>query len=352
MKNNKHSIISRYLYKICFKYNLLFLLFLAFIFRFLLSYFYPYIIFPDQVFQTLEPAHRMVFGSGYVFRDTFYPWEFLVGIRSFVYPFFLAVIIKICTLFSDSSRFYMSAIYAVMICFSLIPVYVTYKLIEHKFSRKEAFLGALIPTCFYVLIFYSFATLNGMIPGYLFLYNIYLIIGYLKSLEENNSINKKKLLLIGAIFGLITALRFHLLPEICFAMLYCCRKDFKRSFKYILLGYLLSLMVFGGVVDFLTLGYPFQSIYKNLYINIFLGEAAHFGVSPFYSYITALWSWYGGSVFIVFCIFSYFGWRKYPLIMWIGLINLISFSCISHKEFRFIFLFNICFVVSASFGVA
>ena len=44
----------------------------------------PSIFFPDEIFQTLEPAHRLVFGYGVI------SWEWRLGIRSWVLPAFLA----------------------------------------------------------------------------------------------------------------------------------------------------------------------------------------------------------------------------------------------------------------------
>ena len=39
---------------------------------------------PDEVFQSVEQAHRLVFGTGLV------PWEFVYGTRSWVFPGALA----------------------------------------------------------------------------------------------------------------------------------------------------------------------------------------------------------------------------------------------------------------------
>ena len=194
-----------------------------------------------------------------------------------------------------------------------------------------------------------------MLPAYLFIYNIYLIVIY-KDFDKNNiSISHKSsiklLIIIGMIFALITVLRFHLLPEICFAILYCCYKKFRYSFKYILFGYLLLFIPLGGILDWITLGYPFQSIIKNIDLNILHGVADEFGSAPFYYYFYDLLMKY--NLFIIpIGYFAYLGWKKYPIIMWVGIINFLVFSCISHKEFRFIFLFNLCLCTSAGIGVA
>ncbi|HEV8028995.1 MAG TPA: hypothetical protein VGP50_16295, partial [Stellaceae bacterium] len=48
---------------------------LGFLLRLVPVLFYPSLNFPDEIFQTAEPAHRLVFGSGLV------PWEFAYGVR-------------------------------------------------------------------------------------------------------------------------------------------------------------------------------------------------------------------------------------------------------------------------------
>ena len=40
----------------------------------------PNLIWPDEVFQTIEPAHRLIYGSGLM------SWEWIVGIRSWLVP--------------------------------------------------------------------------------------------------------------------------------------------------------------------------------------------------------------------------------------------------------------------------
>ena len=329
---------------------LLTLLLSAFIIRFLLAYLLPISINADQVFQTLEPAHYLAFGRGFL------AWEWHDGIRSWAYPGFLAGIMKLCSYISSSPRLYIPIINIIMILFSLLPVYITYKLTykSHKSlpNKKElSLLAALLPAFWYALILYAPLTLNGTLPAYLFALNCYLIIKYLD--VNNNDIAKENsysLILIGLIFGLITILRFHLLPEIAFVLIYCSRKNFIFRAKFLSLGFLLTFIPL-GFLDWLTWGYPFHSIIYNFYMNIFKGVAKTFGTKPFYYYLGKnIQHW--NVLFIPFCYFAYLGFKKQPIFLWVALINLLSFSLISHKEFRFIILFIVCFFISSGMGVA
>src|SRR5262245_58250067 len=46
------------------------------------------IIWPDEIYQSLEQAHRLVFGYGFV------PWEFRDGARSWFFPVILGGLLK------------------------------------------------------------------------------------------------------------------------------------------------------------------------------------------------------------------------------------------------------------------
>jgi GPI mannosyltransferase 3 len=337
------------------KKPLLSLLIFAFVIRFLLAYLLPISIHGDQVFQTLEPAHYLAFGRGFL------AWEWHDGIRSWVYPGFLAGIMKLCSYVSSSPKLYISIVDIIMICFSLLPIYITYKLTyrphEITLNKKElSLLAAALPAFSVTLIIFSSLTLNGMLPAYLFALCCYLIINYLDfqnkvtNLPNQIKENYYSLVLIGALFGLITILRFHLLPEIAFAMLYCSRKNFIYRAKFLTIGFLLTFIPLGAL-DWINWGYPFHSIIYNFYMNIFKGVSKSFGTAPFYYYLRRiLENW---NIFLIpLCYFSYLGFKKHPILMWSAIINLISFSLIAHKEFRFIFLFIVCFFISAGIGVA
>src|ERR671933_307798 len=46
------------------------------------------IFWPDEIYQSLEPAHRLVFGYGVI------SWEFELGARSWALPGFVALLLK------------------------------------------------------------------------------------------------------------------------------------------------------------------------------------------------------------------------------------------------------------------
>lgn len=72
------------------------------------------IFWPDEVYQSLEPAHRLVFGYGYI------AWEFIEGARNWALPGLVAAVLKACaTVGVDSPQTYLHAVKCV---FSLLSV--------------------------------------------------------------------------------------------------------------------------------------------------------------------------------------------------------------------------------------
>lgn len=72
------------------------------------------IYWPDEIYQSLEPAHRLVFGYGLI------PWEFIEGARNWALPGMVAALLKISAVLGlDDPRQYLSV---VRVAFSAIGV--------------------------------------------------------------------------------------------------------------------------------------------------------------------------------------------------------------------------------------
>jgi len=76
----------------------------ALVARLLPVFVFPGINHPDEVFQTVEQAHRLVFGNGLL------PWEFVYGTRSWVLPGALAGLMAAASAFGDGPDYYMPMI--------------------------------------------------------------------------------------------------------------------------------------------------------------------------------------------------------------------------------------------------
>src|SRR5579864_4305542 len=84
--------------------------------RLALAFAMPNIAHPDQIFQILEPAHRLVYGYGIV------PWEFREGVRSWILPGLFAFIFKISDFVLRVPGAYLAEATVFLALLSLSPV--------------------------------------------------------------------------------------------------------------------------------------------------------------------------------------------------------------------------------------
>src|SRR3954447_12069319 len=78
---------------------------------------------PDEIYQSFEPAHRLVFGYGLV------AWEFLEGARTWAVPGFVAVWLSLCKLVGlDSPTQYIPVVKLVFSLLSTLSALGVYRL--------------------------------------------------------------------------------------------------------------------------------------------------------------------------------------------------------------------------------
>ncbi len=81
------------------------------------------IFWPDEIYQSLEPAHRLVFGYGLV------PWEFIDGARNWALPGFVAFLLKLAVAFGLSEpRQYLGVVHVAFVAIAAGTVWGVYQL--------------------------------------------------------------------------------------------------------------------------------------------------------------------------------------------------------------------------------
>ena len=76
----------------------------------------PSIVWPDEIFQTLEQAHRLVYGTGLV------PWEFQLGIRSWLLSGLIAALMELSRIAGDGPDYYIPLIAGSFAALAAAPV--------------------------------------------------------------------------------------------------------------------------------------------------------------------------------------------------------------------------------------
>jgi GPI mannosyltransferase 3 len=281
----------------------------------------PSMYYPDEIYQTQEQAHRIAYGYSVI------PWEFRVGARSFVFPAFLAGIMRTTDWMGKGSEGYLLGIAIVLSLISLTTVWFGFAWSYQVGGPAAAVVGGLACAFWYELIYFGPKALNEVLAGNLLLPSL-----YLGMYGQNESGRKWRLFVAALLLGTVVALRMHLAPVAIVAGFYFCRKNWRESWFPVAAGIALPILAF-GMVDALTWRYPFQSYVVNFTYNIVHHRAAiDAGTRPWYRYLFWLILHEGPLPLLAIV-----GARRSPFLGWIALSILIPHSLIGHKEYRFMY---------------
>lgn len=280
---------------------------------------FPNLLWPDEVFQTLEQGHRLAFGYGVV------PWEFELGIRSWLLPGIFAAIMRLSESWGEGSRGYLLGVRAALCLLSLLPIGVAFAIARRDRSLRFAAIAVWVSAVWIDLVYFAPKAFSEVVAAHLLPLALYLAF-YARI---------PRFFLSGCCLGAILALRIHLLPAIALVGGLAAWQRPRRNGLPVLLG-MLAVFIPVGLLDALTWDYPFQSFWLNIWVNVFEGKSREWGVSPWYEYLVMLYEHW--SVFLVPAL--YLAWRgakKHPLLGLTAAVIIATHSAIAHKEYRFIY---------------
>jgi hypothetical protein len=310
--------------------------FAAFCFHFAMATFFPSLAWADEIFQTLEQGHRLVFGYGVV------PWEFRDGVRSWVLPALLGVVMRGTSFLGSGSSGYLIGIRLFLSACSVVPVGIAV-----AWARREKlaypWIAGAATAVWFELVYLSAKALTEVFAAYAVAAALYACI---VAREDEKS---RAAIWAGVLWGLAVALRVHLAPAALVAVVWTCRKD-ARLWKQLVPPAAAVVLAF-GLVDWVTWKYPFQSYWSNFYVNMVEGKAATFGVAPPWEYLQSMavvWG-VGGLVLVAL---AGLGFKRWPLLGLVALTLLVEHSAIAHKEYRFLAPFFVLVVIAAGLTLA
>jgi phosphatidylinositol glycan class B len=293
---------------------------LGLVLRLALALRYPGVAHPDETFQYLEQANRVVTGRGMI------PWEYIAQVRSWLIPGLLVPVIAIVRSMSITPDATNLAIAVTSSLLSLAVIVSAFVLSP----RENGTFGALCTAClvaFWPEILYlsphilpdtlsAVTLISGLAFGY------------------RNAPTDRALAASGFFLAITVLLRPQLAPAVMIAWFWIGGfADWRRYIPLAISG-LMAVTIF-GLIDWLTLGAPFQSIYRYVVANS-AGVASSFGVSNNRYYIGSeadLW----GFALVPIIFTAVLGARRSPLIAVVGAVILLTFSLVGHKEDRFIY---------------
>src|SRR5579862_8021628 len=214
-------------------------LIVGFMIREIVALYYPSLEWGDEIFNSLEPAHRLAYGYGIVV------WEWREGVRSWVFPAFLAGVMRITDRLGLGSAGYLRSIATILSLLSLTTVWFAYAWAKRASGTTAAALAAATCALWYDLIYFAPKAFNEVIATTFLLPGLYLVV------YPNNERQQRSLFMAGFLLGMAAAVRMELAPTVMFMAVYGCRRYWKTGAAVMLTGIAFPVLVFGAV-DALT----------------------------------------------------------------------------------------------------
>ena len=283
----------------------------------------PNLFWPDEIYQTIEPAHRLVFGNGIA------SFEWQIGLRSYVVPGALAAIIAATAPLGGGSTGYLAAIAVALSLLSLWPIAAAARVAGAACGKNAALLAAVLLAVWFDLVYFAPKALTEVIAGNLLLPAV--AIGMLAAPNARRTVFAASALLATA-----TMIRPHLGPGAAVAWLWFVARAPRARGAAALLGGALPVLAF-GMIDWFTHGQPFESLLVNVRFNVAEGHSLDWGWLPKHYYGVYLWRTWTPPVALCFGALWLVSLRRAPLPAVVAVAILGSHSLLGHKEYRFVY---------------
>lgn len=314
------------------------LLLMALALRLVPVVFVPSMNWGDEIFQTTEPAHRLVYGYGLM------TWEFQVGMRSWLLSGTLAGLIEIARLAGDGPQYYLTAIALGLGLLACGPVACAFLWGRRWFGPAGGLVAAFALAVAPELVYFGARALNDVVAAHLLVIALYL-------LEPGYQVgDRRRLFAAGILLGFVCLVRLQLAPAVALVALWPSPGLWRRRVAALIGGGVVAWLC-GAALDWLTLGYPLASVWRNFFYNIHLGVSSGFSVSPWYFYLLGeLGVWGAVAPFVL--LLAALGTRRLPLLLAAAIVIVAVHSAIPHKEYRFIYPAVMLAMVLAAIGLA
>jgi len=277
----------------------------------------------DETFQYIEQGNRLLGRPGII------PWEFVMGVRSWVLPAIVAGVLWLARGVSADPVFGIEAVSVAFALLSLPGVVLGYRLGEAKGGRAAAIACACLNATTVELIYFAPHPLPDTIAAPLLFGGLYI------TELSGESRGRGRFAVAGLLFGCCLVFRVQLAPAVAVGMLLSAGRRVHDRLIPLVLGAVAPLAL-SGLLDWGTWGRPFQSIWLYFWVNWVYGAADLFGTSPWYHYLRFLFS--GPAAFLLpLAGLAVLGGRRAPVMGIAALTILGTFSLIGHKEFRFLY---------------
>jgi GPI mannosyltransferase 3 len=239
---------------------------------------------PDEVRQSLEPAHDIVFGYGIL------PWEYTQGARSWAFPGLLAAFLwPLQAVGFDDPAQYLPAFRLLFILVALATAAGIYGLVRVLGGSVPAALaGAAAFALTGPIVYFGHRALSETASA------LPVVVGFALALAgsaawERDRTRARRLLLAGAaLLGLAVLLRLQV-AVLCVGLvaLLGARRQWRAAAEAT--GVLAACALALGLLDLATYGGLFHSARTYVEFNLLENGAAQWGTQPFGWYVDVLW---------------------------------------------------------------
>jgi hypothetical protein len=294
--------------------------------------FWPNFQHPDEIFQYLEPAWRMLG------HDSIVSWEWRYGMRGWLLPTVLAgpVAIGDWLVPGGMGAFIVPRLLAATASLSIV---VSAWALGARISRTHAIVAGFVAAIWFELVYFAPHTLGEPLATATLLPAALLL--------TRTTPTTRDLIGAGVLLAFAALFRFQYAPAIATLAIGACWRHWARLVPMTVGG--IAVLSVSALVDAAHGAVPFAWLIANIKQNLLHDRAAAYGVTPVIAYINSFWSmWSIAIVPLLFAIAR--GWRHAPLLAWAACVDIGFHSLIGHKEYRFIFLSVTLLIIIAALG--
>ncbi len=293
---------------------------------------------PDEIYQSLEPAHRLVYGYGLI------AWEFIEGARNWALPGFFAGLMWVArALGLDAPEEYLGLIRVVLALIAGGTIWGTWRLARaYDASPLAGAAGGAVFALAAPFVYFGHRAMSETVSA------LPVVLGLALALTPHA---KRWQLWLGAsLLGIAVLLRLHN-GVFCVGLLgiLAGRRQWRalgESFAVLAVWAVLF-----GLLDWLTWGRWFHSALVYLQFNLIEGKASGWGTSPWHYYLRVLWT-SGPLVAVLLGVGAVLSARRAPGLLLTAVAFVVLHAATPHKEFRFLLPVIPIFCALAAIGVS
>jgi len=286
---------------------------------------------PDESFQYLEQAHRIVFGYGVV------PWEFRYFIRSWLIPLVVAGPMQVGEWLQPGGIAYLVLPRALVAAFNSITIIAAW-FIGARVSRQHAIVAMAVVAVWVESVLFSVQTLSESMAIACFLPAVVLL---------RPGARLRWIVMAGFLMALAGLLRFQFAPAIAVYAVLVAGRDV-RMWKGLLIGGV-PVVLGGGAID-LAMGLsPYEWIVTNYQMNIAQDRMRKIGGVSHTQYLFDIMRFWGVAAPFILMTSLLAGKAFRPLLI-VALVNIVVHQLIGHKEWRYLWFSMQILLILAAIG--